>query len=121
MSIKLSIAGRPTIALSDETITLGSDPSCSVSLPESSGALPKHAVIRKIAGRWLIEVRDAEAVFVGDAEPKRLFWLNPGDVIRLNEGGPTIIFQPSSDEAPPKESAPRPSNDDLCQSRQRPM
>lgn len=98
MSIKLAVAGHPAIDVSDETIALGSDPSCTVCLPESSGAMPKHAVIRKIAGRWLIEVRDGEAIFVGDSEPKRLFWLNSGDVIRLTEEGPAITFKTSDEE-----------------------
>lgn len=101
MSIKLAVAGRPHINLSEENITLGSDPSCAVSFPESSGLMPKHAVIRKIAGRWLIEVREADAIFVGGPDPKRLFWLNPGDTVKLTENGPAITFQPLDDDPLP--------------------
>ena len=71
MSIKLAIAGRPPIELYDENITLGSDPGCTVSFPEASGVKSKHAVIRMIAGRWLVEIREGESIFDGDTEPKR--------------------------------------------------
>lgn len=110
MSIKLAVAGHPAIDISDETITLGSDPSCTVSVAESSGAMPKHAVIRKIAGRWLIEVRDGETIFVGNSEPKRLFWLNSGDVIHLTEEGPAITFKTSDDDPLP---LPTPAASDI--------
>ena len=114
MSIKLAVAGRSPIELADESISLGSDPTCTVTFPMMRDVKPKHAVIRMIAGRWLIEVREAEAVYVGGPEPKRLFWLNPGDVIRLTEDGPPIIFQPQDGPAtlqvkpaPPQAKAPQ--------------
>lgn len=100
MPITLAIAGRSPIELDEENITLGSDPSCAVTFPQSSGVLPKHAVIRTIAGRWLVEVREAESVIVA-GEPKRLFWLNPGDEIRLTPNAPKITFQPQADEPLP--------------------
>lgn len=99
MSIKLAVAGRPQIVLDDENISLGSDPGCSVAFPDHADVKPKHAVIRSIAGRWLIEVRQAESVFIGTSDPKRMHWLTAGDVIRLTENGPSITFQPTTDGA----------------------
>ncbi len=91
MPIKLAITGRPAIEIDVENITIGSDRSCTVAFDDST-VMPKHAVIRKIAGRWLIEVRDAASIFVGGpfghTKPKRLHWLVPGDQIRLTENGP---------------------------------
>lgn len=107
MSIKLAVAGRPQVEIQDEHITLGSDPHCTVVVDSTPQIKPKHAIIRKIAGRWLIEVRDGESVFVGGPEPRRLHWLNPGDVIRLCEQSPDIVFQPASTSSPPP-IAPKP-------------
>lgn len=106
MSIKLAVVGRPPIVLDDENISLGSDPGCSVSFPDLSDVKPKHAIIRMIAGRWLIEVRQAESVFIGGTEPKRMHWLSPGDVIHLTENGPSVTFQPKTDEPATDDSAP---------------
>ena len=108
MPIKLAITGQPAIEIDVENITIGSDRSCTVTLDDAT-VMPKHAVIRKIAGRWLIEVREAPAVFVGGppgpTESKRLHWLLPGDQIRLTENGPAITFEPSnSDSLPLKQS-----------------
>lgn len=94
MPVTLAITGRSPISVTDQVISLGSDATCHVSLPDDDGLKPKHAVIRSIAGRWLIEVREGEAVFVGGPEPRRLQWLNPGDRIRLTENGPVITFEP---------------------------
>ncbi len=110
MPIMLAITGRPAIEIDVENITIGSDRNCTVAFDDSE-VMPRHAVIRKIAGRWLIEVREAPAVFVsgpfGHAEPKRLHWLVPGDQIRLTESGPAITFEPSkSDLVPVVQSRP---------------
>jgi hypothetical protein len=113
MSIKLAIALRPLMEVEEENITLGTDPSCTVALPESSGAKPKHAVIRKIAGRWLIEVREAESFLIAGSEPKRLHWLQPGDVIQLTDNSPTITFQPLIDTPSKPKPVPKSSEQDV--------
>src|SRR5579871_4780058 len=95
MSIRLRIEGSSAVNLDDETITLGSDATCTVPFAPVSGLHPKHAVIRKLAGRWIVEVRGAEFIRVGDGEPTRLHWLSPGDVIRLADACPLITFEPA--------------------------
>ena len=104
MPIKLAISGRPAIEIDVENITIGSDRSCTVAFDDST-VMPRHAVIRKIAGRWLIEVREAPAVFIGGpfghTEPKRLHWLVPGDQIHLTENGPAMTFEPPNSSAVP--------------------
>jgi hypothetical protein len=94
MSIRLEIDGQAVIEFEEENIVLGSDPACTVPFPASAGLAPKHAVIRKIAGRWIVEVRGGDTIQVGDAEPARMHWLNPGDIIRMTDGGPTVQFEP---------------------------
>lgn len=117
MSIRLEINGDSVVEYEDDTITLGSDESCTVSFPPAEDLAPKHAVIRKIAGRWLVEVRDAAFIQVSDEPPSRMHWLNRGDVIRLTENGPEITFEPdraatrkvcSSKEAAPSLTGFRP-------------
>lgn len=98
MPIKLAISGCAPIVVTDNEITIGSTANCTVSFLNTPHVKSKHAVIRLIAGRWLVEVRDGDAIFVGTDEPKRMKWLQPGDVIRLSAGGPSVTFQPN-DEA----------------------
>jgi hypothetical protein len=107
MAIKLAIAGRPPIELFEDTIVLGSDPGCTVTFEDMPNVKPEHAVIRMIAGRWLVEAREADAILIGDNEPKKVHWLNPGDLIRMSESGPTVIFQPLSGESPAAGSRPQ--------------
>ena len=108
MPIRLAITGRPAIEVDVEKITIGSDRNCTVAIDDYT-AMPRHAVIRKIAGRWLIEAREAPAVFgagpFGHTEAKRLHWLVPDDQFRLTENGPVITFEPSkADSAPTVQS-----------------
>jgi|GEM_PF-3319979 hypothetical protein len=98
MSVKLAVAGRPPLVLDDEYITLGSDPGCVVTFPDTPDVKSKHAVIHLVAGRWLIEVRQAESFLVGGKEAKQMHWLSPGDVIQLSENGPQLVFQLTSPE-----------------------
>lgn len=94
MSMRLEIDGQAVIEFEEENIVLGSDPACTVPFPATAGLAPKHAVIRKIAGRWIVEVRGGDSIQVGDAEPTRMHWLSPGDIIRLTDSGPTVQFEP---------------------------
>lgn len=105
MSIKIAITGSPPIVIDENEITLGSAASCTFAFLNHRDIKPKHAVIRLLAGRWLVEAREGEAIYVGSSEPKRLQWLKPNDVILLSPLGPSVTFQPD-DDAPPKLSSP---------------
>lgn len=128
MPIKLAVTGCEPIVLEMNEISVGSAQNCGVSFLNMPNVKPKHAVIRMIAGRWLVEVREADAIYVNTDEPKRMQWLQPGDVIRLTLAGPEIIFQPTgiahvpTPAAPPTTSwrtvaetheGPRPSSDQI--------
>lgn len=95
MSIRIEIDGQAVVELEEENIVLGTDPACTIPLPAGNGLAPKHAVIRKIAGRWIVEVRGGDSIRVGDGEPTRMHWLNPGDLIHLTDAGPTVEFEPA--------------------------
>lgn len=101
MSIRLELDGQTVVEFEEENILLGSDPGCTIPFPAGNGLAPKHAVIRKIAGRWIVEVRGGDSIQIGDQPPSRMHWLNPGDVIRLTESGPFIQFEPPQKPAKP--------------------
>jgi hypothetical protein len=105
MPITLSISGNAPIEIDAETISIGSEPASTVVIRGDGRIKAHHALIRKVAGRWLVEAREADFIQVGSAAPARVNWLNPGDVIRLAENGPEITFQPSATVSPPP-SAP---------------
>jgi hypothetical protein len=106
MAIALAISGKPLLEVDSESITIGSDPTGIIAIAGDDRIKPRHAVIRRVAGRWLVEVREAESIQVGDSEPGRVHWLNPGDVIRLVENGPEITFQPANTKPAPPPAAP---------------
>ncbi len=113
MAVRLEIDEGFVVEFNDDTITIGSDPSCTIPYPPEGGVAPKHAVIRKIAGRWIVEVREADSIQVGDDEPTRMHWLNRGDVIRLTNDGPVITFEPEVTAAkslPPLRTSAPPAN-----------
>ncbi|MBS0204799.1 MAG: hypothetical protein JSS49_17980 [Planctomycetes bacterium] len=95
MSIRLEVDGK-VVEINEDTVVLGSDPGCSISLPQVGEMTPRHAVIRKIAGRWIVEVREAAFIRVGDQPSARMHWLNPGDVIYLTDTAPEIVFEPDA-------------------------
>lgn len=107
MGIVLAISGRPLMEVDAEAISIGSDPSSAIVLTDA-GIKPRHAVIRRAAGRWMIEARAAETIQVGDAAPARVHWLKPGDMIRLGENGPEITFQPAKGSEKRPEAAAQP-------------
>ncbi len=95
MAIVLGVSGKSPIEVDADPITIGSDPANTIAVTDDDRIKPRHAVIRRVAGRWLVEVREAEAIRVGNSELARVHWLNLGDVIRLVDNGPEITFQPS--------------------------
>ena len=54
MAIALAISGKPLLEVDTELITIGSDPSGIVALTGDDRIKPRHAVIRRVAGRWLV-------------------------------------------------------------------
>jgi hypothetical protein len=101
MPITLAISGKPPFEVDAETITIGSDPAGTIALPGDARIKPRHAQIRRVAGRWLVEAREAESIQVGNEPPARVHWLSPGDVIHLGANGPDLVFQPPPGSAIP--------------------
>jgi hypothetical protein len=98
MAITIALPSGDCVRIDNNTIIVGQDTSCHVSLPRETALHPQHAKISRIAGRWLIESLGDWFVQVGDALPARKQWLKPGDSIRLAESGPTVVFEPVDTE-----------------------
>jgi|GEM_PF-2306402 len=99
-----------------EEIVIGRSPSAQLSLPEVAHLAERHAILRRVAGRWLIESQGTETLRVGDGRPTKVAWLNPGDVIHLSATGPAITFDPpvgasvsTDDSGPIRLAAPIPT------------
>ena len=99
MAITVELSSGQRIVVESESATVGSDQSCDISLPDVKQLQPRHAQIRKVANKWMIESSGDWLLQVGDGVPGRKCWLSPGDVIHLTESGPLLIF------APPDESS----------------
>ena len=81
---------------SGSVISVGRDPGCGISFPEDSRLAPKHAHLRSVAGRWLIEATAGRTIRVGHGRATSLAWLAVGDAIHLTETGPELVFQPEA-------------------------
>lgn len=111
MATVFRLPGGDLAATDDEPIWVGTDAACTVRLPEDGRVQPRHARVRRTAGRWLVESLGDWPVQVGSGPPSRLGWLTPGDVIRLSASGPDLVFQPATAPLPP--TPPPASADEL--------
>lgn len=94
------------IEFAGEEIAIGRDAAAPLSLAGDQRVQPKHAVLRRVATRWLIEAADGVTIRVGDGRPTKVAWLNPGDVIHLSESGPTLTFCPNGAAPVPMTASP---------------
>ena len=85
-------SGERALICKDITI-IGSEGRCDVRL---AGLEPRHAQIRKVASRWLIESLGPWTLQVGGGDASRMSWLRPDDVIILTPGGVRITFEPEA-------------------------
>ena len=109
MPVICQIDGRP-YRCEGEIIAIGRSPSNQISLPNDNRLAPVQAVLRSVAGRWIIEAREGGPIRVGTGRPAQFAWLNPGDVIQLTEGGPEVILTLEAAEiAPPAAPATPPA------------
>ncbi|MGA2067514.1 MAG: FHA domain-containing protein [Thermoguttaceae bacterium] len=92
MGFILQLPSGKRMALPADAATIGQDPACDVALPRQSQVQPRHARIRKVANKWMIESAGDWLLQVGAGVPGRKLWLNPGEVIRLSETGPELVF-----------------------------
>lgn len=98
MSLVVACGNQRFTVTGDEAL-IGRDPACAISMPDDSRLSARHAALRLVGGRWLIEARSETMLQVGTASPSRLGWLNDGDVIRLTPNGPELVMNPPTPAA----------------------
>jgi len=91
MPILLSYQNR-TQEFGQDAVHIGTDRANEVSFPGDARLQRRHAIIKKVATRWLVEGIEGALIQVGDQPEGRMHWLSPGDVIRLTPAGPEITF-----------------------------
>ncbi len=104
MPIRIELPSGRSIVLDQGSITLGTDPNCDVVLPDREGLHPRHARIRRVANRWMIEAEGDWCLQVGDGVAGHKCWLESGNV-RLNEGGYQIAVSVCVGESGPTSSS----------------
>lgn len=92
MPIRIELPSGSSVVLDQGSVTLGTAPDCDVVLPNQEGLHPRHASIRRIANRWMIEAQGDWCLQVGDGVAGRKCWLESGNLVRLNEGGYQMSF-----------------------------
>lgn len=105
MPVELTIDHRK-FRFETDPVRIGRAAENEICLPEDHRVAPYHAVLRQVSGQWIIQSSDGGPVCIEDGRPVRLAWLNSGDVVRLTEAGPDLLFVLMK-SAPPK-SAPIP-------------
>jgi hypothetical protein len=98
MSITIGLDARRLKFAKDE-IVVGRSSTADVSLPDAVHLADRHAILRKVAGKWLIEAQQDGVLRVGDGRPTKVAWLNAGDQIHLTDSGPVLTFDPAAGAA----------------------
>ncbi|MFK7778319.1 MAG: hypothetical protein QM501_09370 [Gimesia sp.] len=80
------------IAFDGEKATIGSSSTNTIVIRDDSRVVARHAVIKKVAGRWMVESTSESLLSTNQTERSRLCWLEPDDRIRLTEEGPELVF-----------------------------
>jgi hypothetical protein len=93
MAITIELPSGQRVSVSKDIAVVGSDVLCDVRL---AGLEPRHARIRKLASRWLIESLGAWTIQVRNGDTSRMAWLRSEDLITLTPGGVRIIFEPKT-------------------------
>lgn len=103
MAISFQDSSGTTVRFDGDIVSIGRDSSCDFSMPHEQRLQPRHAILRKMAGRWLVETAGEWNVQVGSGPAGRKCWVKPNDVIHLTEAGPDLVFQTivATDESKP--------------------
>lgn len=101
MPIALKIAGRTyPFDSSIRRIRIGAAALNEISLPADRRLAAVHTEIRCINGRWIVESRGRDSMRIGNRPPVKFAWLKSGDVFRLTESGPDVVFEENPRDLP---------------------
>ena len=92
MPIRIDVAPGKSVVVDSRSASIGADVDCDVVLPREEGIQPRHATIKMVAARWIVESAGDWLLQADDGVPGRKQWLVSGSRIRLNRTGPEIVF-----------------------------
>lgn len=98
MTITIRLPSGERREFSQDRILIGRGVCCPICLPDAGHLQDEHAWLRKIADRWMVESRGDWLIRVGNESPARFGWLRTGDVIRLSQDGPELVFEPAHED-----------------------
>jgi hypothetical protein len=98
MTITIKLPSGERREISQERILIGRGARCRICLPDAGHLQSEHARLRKIADRWMVESRGDWLIRVGNDAPAKFGWLKTGDVIRLSQDGPELVFEPAHED-----------------------
>jgi len=118
MTVTIQLPSNEQVTTDGSTILIGTDISCDVCLPRESGCQAQHALIRKLANRWLVESLGDWSIRAGASEQGKRCWLQPGDLIHLMPHGPVLVFEPRANSSETACPLPCLSRDHIPRSRE---
>ena len=96
LATALFVIGLPSgrqVVVDKLPAVIGSAPDAVVRIEGHAGVKPRHACIRRVGNRWIIEADGDGLVQIGNGPPARMHWLQSGDVVALTSAGPAIRFE----------------------------
>ena len=99
MAFRIATESGTIIEVDGNSAMIGGAEGCTIRLPNDDRLQPQHAMIKRVAGRWMIESEGDHLISASGSPPARVHWLKPGDTIRLSAAGPEIQFEPPATTA----------------------
>ena len=111
MTITLSLDDGTQQSFTKNEISVGCGSDCDFTLPAIDGIRDHHAIIRRIADRYLIESCGEWLFHTMEHSDDRRLWIHSGDLINLASRGPTLRVEFHADPQP--KPAALPVNEDV--------
>ncbi len=99
MAFCVVLESGAVVEIDGNSAIIGRDPSCAIALPDDDRVETQHAMIKRVAGRWMVESQGEHLLRVGTSAPARVHWMQPGDTISLSNSGPQLIFNTATTDA----------------------
>lgn len=89
MNWQIRTPGRSPFPIESQDVVIGSGERCQIVLPDAE---KRHAMLRLVAGRWLLESIDDAPLWVNERSQSKAF-LNATDTFRVSAKGAPLVFE----------------------------
>ncbi|WP_417744626.1 hypothetical protein [Rosistilla oblonga] len=93
MAVELSLDNGQRQVFAKNEVTVGCASRCDFVIPPLDGIYDTHAVIRRVANRWMIESSGPWQLFPAETPPDTRHWIESATAIDLAQRGPTLHFR----------------------------